>query len=102
MFTRVVIAAQHDPTITLKELREAIYEEVIKKVIASEHLRSDTKIIINGTGRFVIGGPPAGCGMTGRKIIVDTYGGRGHHGGEPFLERMPLRLIELLLIMPVM
>jgi S-adenosylmethionine synthetase len=88
----IVIAAQHDPTVTLKELREAIMEEVIKKVIAPEHLKPDTKIIINGTGRFVIGGPLADCGMTGRKIIVDTYGGRGHHGGGAFSGKDPTKL----------
>ncbi len=88
----IVIAAQHDPTVTLKELREAIYEEVIKKVIAPEHLHKDTRIIINGTGRFVIGGPLADCGMTGRKIIVDTYGGRGHHGGGAFSGKDPTKV----------
>ncbi|QER41680.1 methionine adenosyltransferase [Thermodesulfobacterium sp. TA1] len=88
----IVIAAQHDPTVTLKELREAITEEVIKKVIVPEHLRPDTKIIINGTGRFVIGGPLADCGMTGRKIIVDTYGGRGHHGGGAFSGKDPTKV----------
>lgn len=88
----IVIAAQHDPTVTLKELREAIMEEVIKKVIAPEHLKPDTKIIINGTGRFVIGGPLADCGMTGRKIIVDTYGGRGHHGGGAFSGKDPTKV----------
>jgi S-adenosylmethionine synthetase len=88
----IVIAAQHEPTVTLKELREAIYEEVIKKVIAPEHLKPDTRIIINGTGRFVIGGPLADCGMTGRKIIVDTYGGRGHHGGGAFSGKDPTKV----------
>ncbi|WP_028840884.1 methionine adenosyltransferase [Thermodesulfobacterium hveragerdense] len=88
----IVIAAQHDPTVTLKELKEAIIEEVIKKVITPEHLKPDTKIIINGTGRFVIGGPLADCGMTGRKIIVDTYGGRGHHGGGAFSGKDPTKV----------
>jgi S-adenosylmethionine synthetase len=88
----IVIAAQHEPTVTLKELREAIYEEVIKKVIAPDHLKPETRIIINGTGRFVIGGPLADCGMTGRKIIVDTYGGRGHHGGGAFSGKDPTKV----------
>lgn len=88
----VVIAAQHDPTINYKELKEAIVEEVVKKVIAPEHLTSETKILVNTTGRFVIGGPLADCGMTGRKIIVDTYGGRGHHGGGAFSGKDPTKV----------
>jgi len=88
----VVIAAQHEPWVEYKELREAIVEEVIKKVVAPEHLRPETKFLVNTTGRFVIGGPLADCGMTGRKIIVDTYGGRGHHGGGAFSGKDPTKV----------
>ncbi|MBX6423219.1 methionine adenosyltransferase [Thermosulfurimonas sp. F29] len=88
----VVIAAQHEPWVEYKELREAIVEEVIKKVIAPEHLRPETRFLVNTTGRFVIGGPLADCGMTGRKIIVDTYGGRGHHGGGAFSGKDPTKV----------
>jgi len=88
----IVIAAQHDPTVHQKELREAIIEEVVKKVVSPEHLRPETKILVNTTGRFVIGGPLADCGMTGRKIIVDTYGGRGHHGGGAFSGKDPTKV----------
>jgi len=88
----VVVAAQHEPWVEYKELKEAIVEEVIKKVISPEHLRPETKFLINTTGRFVIGGPLADCGMTGRKIIVDTYGGRGHHGGGAFSGKDPTKV----------
>ncbi len=88
----VVVAAQHEPWVEYKELKEAIIEEVIKKVINFEHLHEDTKFLVNTTGRFVIGGPLADCGMTGRKIIVDTYGGRGHHGGGAFSGKDPTKV----------
>ncbi|WP_297056324.1 methionine adenosyltransferase [Thermosulfurimonas sp.] len=88
----VVVAAQHEPWVEYKELKEAIVEEVIKKVISPEHLRPETKFLVNTTGRFVIGGPLADCGMTGRKIIVDTYGGRGHHGGGAFSGKDPTKV----------
>ncbi|OAQ20751.1 methionine adenosyltransferase [Thermosulfurimonas dismutans] len=88
----VVVAAQHEPWVEYKELKEAIVEEVIKKVVAPEHLTSETKFLVNTTGRFVIGGPLADCGMTGRKIIVDTYGGRGHHGGGAFSGKDPTKV----------
>ena len=87
-----VIAAQHEPWVEYKELKEAIVEEVIKKVVAPEHLTAETKFLVNTTGRFVIGGPLADCGMTGRKIIVDTYGGRGHHGGGAFSGKDPTKV----------
>ncbi len=87
----IVIAAQHEPHVTHKEIEEAIIEEVIKKVVAPEHLK-DTEFFINSTGRFVVGGPLADCGMTGRKIIVDTYGGRGHHGGGAFSGKDPTKV----------
>ncbi len=88
----VVIAAQHTPDVTHKEVEEAVIEEVIKKVVEPEHLTSNTKYFINSTGRFVVGGPLADCGVTGRKIIVDTYGGRGHHGGGAFSGKDPTKV----------
>ncbi len=88
----IVVAAQHQPDIHYRDLKEAIIEEVIKKVIAPEHLSSDTEFFINSTGRFVVGGPLADCGITGRKIIVDTYGGRGHHGGGAFSGKDPTKV----------
>ena len=87
----VVIAAQHNPDVKYEDLREAIIEEVIKKTIPA-HLRVDTKYLVNTTGRFVTGGPLADCGMTGRKIIVDTYGGRGYHGGGAFSGKDPTKV----------
>ncbi len=77
----VVISTQHDPDISQSLLKEAVMEEIIKPVIPAEWLRSDTVYHINPTGRFVIGGPQGDCGLTGRKIIVDTYGGMARHGG---------------------
>ncbi|MBW2624180.1 MAG: methionine adenosyltransferase [Deltaproteobacteria bacterium] len=88
----VVIAAQHKPDITLKNLQEAITEEVIKKVIPAELLDGDTRLLINATGRFVLGGPAGDCGLTGRKIIVDTYGGQGSHGGGAFSGKDPSKV----------
>ena len=87
----VVIAAQHNPDVNYEDLREAIVEEVIKKTIPS-HLLVDTKFLVNTTGKFVVGGPLADCGMTGRKIIVDTYGGRGYHGGGAFSGKDPTKV----------
>ncbi|MBF0552236.1 MAG: methionine adenosyltransferase [Deltaproteobacteria bacterium] len=88
----VVIAAQHSPDVKLSKLREAIIEEVIKKVIPEHMMDGDTKIHINATGRFVIGGPTGDCGLTGRKIIVDTYGGQGSHGGGCFSGKDPSKV----------
>jgi S-adenosylmethionine synthetase len=88
----VVIAAQHKPEVSRKELEEGIVEEVIKRVIP-EHLRDKgTKYFINATGRFVVGGPKADCGLTGRKIIVDSYGGQGSHGGGSFSGKDPSKV----------
>lgn len=80
----LVLSTQHDPDISLKDLREAVMEEIVKPVIPSEWLHKDTLYHINPTGNFVIGGPVGDCGLTGRKIIVDTYGGMARHGGGAF------------------
>jgi S-adenosylmethionine synthetase len=88
----VVIAAQHTPDVKNEVLREGIIEEVIKHVIPEGLRDKDTKYYINTTGRFVTGGPLADCGMTGRKIIVDTYGGRGSHGGGAFSGKDPSKV----------
>jgi S-adenosylmethionine synthetase len=87
----VVIAAQHNPDVKYEDLKEAIVEEVIKKTIPAQ-LLIDTRFLVNTTGRFVVGGPLADCGMTGRKIIVDTYGGRGYHGGGAFSGKDPTKV----------
>ena len=88
----IVISSQHKPDVTHDELREAIIEEVIKKVIPREYIDGDTKYFINPTGRFVVGGPMGDCGLTGRKIIVDTYGGQGSHGGGCFSGKDPSKV----------
>jgi S-adenosylmethionine synthetase len=88
----VVLAAQHIPEVSISTLREGLIEEVIKKVIPAEYLDKNTKYFINATGRFVIGGPKCDCGMTGRKIIADTYGGAGSHGGGAFSGKDPSKV----------
>jgi S-adenosylmethionine synthetase len=88
----IVIAAQHKPSISYDELKEAIIEEVIKKIIPKEFTDGDTRFFINSTGKFVIGGPMGDCGLTGRKIIVDTYGGQGSHGGGCFSGKDPSKV----------
>lgn len=88
----VVLSTQHSPEIEYEPLKEAIMEEIIKPVLPAEWLTSDTKYHINPTGRFVIGGPVGDCGLTGRKIIVDTYGGMARHGGGAFSGKDPSKV----------
>jgi S-adenosylmethionine synthetase len=88
----VVLSTQHDPDISLADLQEAVREEIIKPVLPAEWLHKDTLYHINPTGLFVIGGPMGDCGLTGRKIIVDTYGGMAHHGGGAFSGKDPSKV----------
>ncbi|SET91044.1 methionine adenosyltransferase [Paracoccus homiensis] len=88
----VVLSTQHNPDIGLNDLREAVIEEIIKPVLPSEWLSADTKYFINPTGKFVIGGPVGDCGLTGRKIIVDSYGGMARHGGGAFSGKDPSKV----------
>ena len=88
----VVLSTQHDPDISQKDLQEAVRELIIDKVLPAEWLDSNTKFHINPTGKFVIGGPVGDCGLTGRKIIVDTYGGSAHHGGGAFSGKDPSKV----------
>jgi len=88
----VVLSTQHDPEIEQSTLQEAVMEEIIKHVLPPEWLDKDTKYFINPTGRFVIGGPFGDCGLTGRKIIVDTYGGMARHGGGAFSGKDPSKV----------
>jgi S-adenosylmethionine synthetase len=88
----VVVAAQHAPTITYKQLRKQIIEKVILPVLPKRLVDKNIIFHINETGRFIIGGPKGDCGITGRKIIVDTYGGRGHHGGGSFSGKDPTKV----------
>ncbi|MCC5853286.1 MAG: methionine adenosyltransferase [Alkalimonas sp.] len=88
----VVLSTQHCDTISTDDLREAVMEEIIKPVLPAGWLTSQTKFFINPTGRFVIGGPMGDCGLTGRKIIVDTYGGMARHGGGAFSGKDPSKV----------
>ena len=88
----VVISSQHDDLVSHDELEKGIIEEVIKKIIPEEYLDENTKYYVNPTGRFVIGGPQGDAGLTGRKIIVDTYGGIGRHGGGAFSGKDPTKV----------
>ena len=88
----IVISTQHDPDIAIESLREAIVETVIKPVIPAKYIDAETKFYINPTGRFVIGGPVGDSGLTGRKIIVDTYGGSASHGGGCFSGKDPTKV----------
>ncbi|THB79203.1 MAG: methionine adenosyltransferase, partial [Desulfobulbaceae bacterium] len=88
----VVLSTQHDPSVDYDDLKEGIMEEIIKPILPAPMLDKDTKYFINPTGRFVIGGPVGDCGVTGRKIIVDTYGGKGSHGGGAFSGKDPSKV----------
>lgn len=88
----IVVSTQHSPTVSNRDLREAIIESVIKHVVPAELLDDQTIFHINPTGRFVIGGPQGDTGLTGRKIIVDTYGGKGRHGGGAFSGKDPTKV----------
>ncbi len=88
----VVVSSQHSPDVSYGDLKSAIIKEVIKKVIPEEMIDGDTRFFVNPTGRFVVGGPMGDCGVTGRKIIVDTYGGQGSHGGGCFSGKDPSKV----------
>jgi S-adenosylmethionine synthetase len=88
----VVLSTQHDPDIDSDHLREAVMENILKPVLPEQWMHSDTKYHINPTGQFIIGGPLGDCGLTGRKIIVDTYGGASRHGGGAFSGKDPSKV----------
>jgi S-adenosylmethionine synthetase len=88
----VVLSTQHDPDVTQEQLREAVMEEIVKPVLPQNWISSETKFHINPTGQFIIGGPVGDCGLTGRKIIVDTYGGMARHGGGAFSGKDPSKV----------
>jgi S-adenosylmethionine synthetase len=88
----VVISTQHNPDISHAELSEAVIEEIIKPVLPKNMLNGETRYLVNPTGRFVVGGPMGDCGLTGRKIIVDSYGGTAHHGGGAFSGKDPSKV----------
>jgi S-adenosylmethionine synthetase len=88
----VVLSTQHDPDVSQKDLHEAVREEIIKPVLPGNWMTAETKVFINPTGKFVVGGPAGDCGLTGRKIIVDTYGGMARHGGGAFSGKDPTKV----------
>jgi S-adenosylmethionine synthetase len=88
----VVLSTQHAPEMTLEQIREAAIEEIIKPILPKELIKGDIKYLVNPTGRFVVGGPQGDCGLTGRKIIVDTYGGAAPHGGGAFSGKDPSKV----------
>ena len=88
----VVLSTQHAPEMTLEQIREAAIEEIIKPMLPKELIKGEIKYLVNPTGRFVIGGPQGDCGLTGRKIIVDTYGGAAPHGGGAFSGKDPSKV----------
>ena len=92
MVDTVVLSTQHDPDIAQSDLVEAVIEEIIKPVLPAEWITAETRYLVNPTGRFVIGGPLGDCGLTGRKIIVDTYGGMARHGGGCFSGKDPSKV----------
>ena len=87
-----MLASQHTPDVSYDDLKEALIEEVIRKTVPQEMIDGNTKFFINTTGRFVVGGPMGDTGLTGRKIIVDTYGGQGSHGGGCFSGKDPSKV----------
>ena len=88
----VVVSTQHDPDVTQEQIREAVIELIIKPVLPKELMQGNVRFLVNPTGRFVVGGPHGDCGLTGRKIIVDTYGGAAHHGGGAFSGKDPSKV----------
>ncbi len=88
----VVVSTQHTPDVSYDQLKEALIEEIVKKTLPAEMISDQTKYFINPTGKFVVGGPMGDCGLTGRKIIVDTYGGQGRHGGGCFSGKDPSKV----------
>jgi S-adenosylmethionine synthetase len=88
----VVLSTQHAPEMELDQIREAVIEEIIKPVIPNDLIQGEINYLVNPTGRFVVGGPQGDCGLTGRKIIVDTYGGAAHHGGGAFSGKDPSKV----------
>ena len=88
----VVVSTQHDPDVTQEDLKEGVMEEIVKPILPANWLTADTRYFINPTGNFVIGGPAGDCGLTGRKIIVDTYGGMARHGGGAFSGKDPSKV----------
>ncbi|HNC51988.1 MAG TPA: methionine adenosyltransferase [Accumulibacter sp.] len=88
----IVVSTQHDPDVSHAQISEAVIEEVIKPVLPKELLTANTRYLVNPTGRFVVGGPHGDCGLTGRKIIVDTYGGAARHGGGAFSGKDPSKV----------
>jgi S-adenosylmethionine synthetase len=88
----VLLSTQHSPEMSLETIREAVIEDIIKPVLPQEFVKGDIKFLVNPTGRFVIGGPQGDCGLTGRKIIVDTYGGSAPHGGGAFSGKDPSKV----------
>ena len=88
----VVVSTQHDPDVSHAQISEAVIEEIIKPVLPKEMIAGKVRFLINPTGRFVVGGPHGDCGLTGRKIIVDTYGGAAHHGGGAFSGKDPSKV----------
>ena len=88
----IVLSTQHSPDISLEDLREATIEQIIKPVLPKELIKGNIKFLVNPTGRFVVGGPQGDCGLTGRKIIVDTYGGAAPHGGGAFSGKDPSKV----------